>query len=172
MSLRRDVTLAARAKRAGASHSLRIVWEARRARIPVSLAFALVEQESAFRNIFGHDAGALPALKGKRVTKKRVGLLLASLGNGFASNGVGLTQLTSPEYIRRADRIGGAHIPKFQLRVGFGLVCDRTERFGLRDGLAAYNGGEGGRWRQAPQLYAQSVVRKRDRWHRVLTKGD
>ena len=53
----RDLVLARRAKRHGARYSLRIIREARRAGIPISLAFAIVEQESRFLNVCGHDPG-------------------------------------------------------------------------------------------------------------------
>jgi hypothetical protein len=57
----RDLLLARRAKRAGAAYALRIIWEARAAGLPISLGFAIVEEESsdrvtrAGRNVYGHD---------------------------------------------------------------------------------------------------------------------
>lgn len=168
MSLRRDLVLANRAKRAGAKHSLRIVWEARRAWIPVSLGFALVEQESGFRNIFGADQGSI--LKHEKVTKAKVTRLLRFVERGGPSNGVGLTQLTYPPYIRHANRIGGAHLPKYQLRVGFGALRDKIANHGTVPGLAAYNAGRP----DSPvgREYAIGVRAKQLRWHRILTKGD
>lgn len=170
LSLARDLQLARRAKKAGANYSLRIIREARRSRIPISLAFALVEQESGGRNIFGHDRGSLPELRGKRVTKRRVKRLLSSLTE-YASNGVGLTQLTYPPFIRQADALGGAHIPKYQLRVGFGQIRDKLMNYGSeRKALAVYNAGSASS--PAGLEYARQVLAKQKRWHKVLTNGD
>src|ERR1044072_2299001 len=104
---RQDLRYAARAKRAGAHHVLKTIQEARKARLPLSWAFALVEQESGFRNIFGHDSGSI--LKGRHVTKARVADLLRFTVAGGNSNGVGLTQLTWPPLIRKANAAGGGH---------------------------------------------------------------
>lgn len=155
----RDLTLARRANRAGAKYSLRIVWEARRARIPISLAFALVEQESNFRNVVGHDQGG--PHPGAAVTRQVVRDILASP----VSNGVGLTQLTWKPYIRKADSLGGAHRPKYQLRVGFRALADNVHRAGsLRSGIRAYNGSG-----PAADNYARQVLRKQAKWHSILT---
>lgn len=170
MSLRRDITLARRARAAGAKYALRIVWEARHAGIPVSLALALVEQESGFRNIFGADQGSI--LKHEKVTKAKVARLLAFVERGGPSNGVGLTQLTYPPFIRHANRIGGAHLPKYQLRVGFGALKDKLARNPKSwwGALATYNAGRP----DSPVglAYAGKVIAKQRRWHRILTEGD
>ena len=154
----RDLQLARRANRAGARHSLRIVWEARRAGLPLSLALALVEQESAFRNVVGHDPGG--PHPGAAVTRQVVKDILASP----VSNGVGLTQLTYKPYIRKADRLGGAHRPKYQLRVGFQALADNVHRAGsLRAGIKAYNGTG-----PAADNYARRLLHRQKKWHQVL----
>ena len=70
-----DLLYARRAKKAGANYSLRIIMEARRAGIPLSLAFAIIEQESNFQNVFGHDptifSGAGEVTKSKYLAYKR-----------------------------------------------------------------------------------------------------
>jgi len=166
MSVARDLQLARRAKKAGAQYSLRIVLEARRAGIPISLAFALVEQESGFRNVFGHDSQAWRPADGK-VTKSAVRHLLETVARGRPSNGVGLTQLTWPGFIRAADRAGGAHIPKYQLRVGFDHLVKCIQTFGVKRGLSVYNSGSPDN--PKGRAYARSVAAKAERWHRVLT---
>lgn len=166
----RDLQLAWRARRAGAKYSLRIILEARRTGIPLSLAFALVETESGFRNIFGADRGSI--LKHEKVTKKKVDRLLRFVAAGGPSNGVGLTQLTYPPFIKQANAAGGAHLPKYQLRVGFGALRDKIARHGgrVRPALAMYNAGRA----DSPVglSYADKVVAKQRRWHQVLVKGD
>lgn len=166
---RRDLQLARRAKRAGAKHSLRIILEARRAGIPISLAFALVEQESNFENIFGHDAGAWRPRNGK-VTRASVKELLRRVSLGGASNGIGLTQLTWPGYIRMADaRPGGAARVANQLRVGFTILSSHIHASGTRGGLARYNAGDP--WSLQGRRYAASVLDRQKKWHRVLTRS-
>ena len=48
----------------GGRHGALIVAEAERAGLSLSLACALVEQESSFRNVFGHDGVRNPIPKG------------------------------------------------------------------------------------------------------------
>lgn len=165
MSTTRDIDLARRAKRHGARYSLRIIWEARRADLPISLAFALVEQESAFRNIFGHDRGG--PFPGQQVTRERVQALLRHTAGGGTSNGVGLTQLTWPPLIREAERHGGAHTPRAQLRVAFSHLSQLIQTYGRADGIRRYNGSG-----PAAVAYSASVRNKAARWHRILTAGD
>src|SRR4051794_35266680 len=100
-----------------------IVEEARRAGLDLAVACALVEQESGGRNIFGcdhGDVGGQPPYCNQEVTQERVQALIASP----YSNGVGLTQLTYYAYVDEAEKLGGAHIPANQCRVGFGIIKD------------------------------------------------
>lgn len=153
---RRELAYAARAKRNGAHHVIKTVQEARRAGVPLSWAFALVEQESGFRNVFGHDSGSI--LKGLHVTKARVAALLNFVAQGGNSNGVGLTQLTFPPLIVEANRAGGAHRPRFQLRVGLKFFREVTG--GDYDRLAwKYNG---------DPAYQVRIKAKQRRWHKVI----
>lgn len=155
---RRDFIYAMRARRAGAHHCIKTVQEARCAGVPLSWAFALVEQESSFRNCFGHDSGSI--LKGLHVTKARVAALLHFVDHGGASNGVGLVQLTFPPLIREANRMGGAHKPRIQLRRGLRFFREVSE--GHYDRLAwKFNG---------DPAYQVRIKAKQRRWHNVLTK--
>jgi hypothetical protein len=166
MSLARDLQLARRAKQHGAHYSLRIVREARRAGLDISLAFALVDQESGFQNVFGHDAGAWRPKNGQ-VNRANVAELLRHVRAGQPSNGVGLTQLTFPPFIHQANALGGAHLPKYQLRVGFSRLAALIKHYGTRDGLAAYNAGSP--HTVLGQRYARSVQHKAALWHRRLS---
>jgi hypothetical protein len=171
----RDLLIARKIRRhTGKGNSLRLVWEARDAGISVSLACALVEQESSFDNVFGHDHDvAHPErdnpVRGGGVTQARYRELRRFVANGFHSNGVGLTQLTSVGFLDAADAFGGAWKPKHQLRVGFRTVSDHIRHFGgdERKGLAAYNAGPGN---IAGGLdYADSVLELKGKWHTRLT---
>src|SRR5688572_18605607 len=75
---------------------------------------ALVEKESAFENVFGHDAGSI--LHGLRVTRPRFFRLLAHIAKGGISNGVGYVQVTWPGFLKNSLRVWR---PKFNLRWGF-----------------------------------------------------
>lgn len=163
MGLARDLHLARTARANGARYSLRIIWEARRAGLPISLAFALVEQESAFRNIFGHDRGG--PFPGQTVTRSRVQALLRHVAGGGTSNGVGITQLTWPPLIRAAEKHGGAHTPKAQCRVAFAHLAELIRVHGKVDGIRRYNGSG-----PAAVRYSAVVRSKADRWHRILTR--
>lgn len=162
MGVARDLKLAYRAKRHGSRYSLRIIWEARRANIPISLAFALVEQESNFRNIFGHDRGG--PFAGQNVTASKVRQLISHVHRGGTSNGVGLTQLTWIGYIEQAQRRGGAHIPKHQLSVAFDALHNLIRRYGVHGGYKHYNGTG-----SAADVYADRLEARQRRWHRYLT---
>lgn len=161
----RDLLLARRANKAGAKHSLRIILEARRAGLEISLAFALVDHESGFQNIFGCDAGA-PYCHQKVTTAKVRHLLEKSV----TSNGVGLTQLTYKPFIARAESMpGGAAKIQNQLRVGFNDLAHLVHVNGTRDALAIYNAGTPNS--SVGRRYANTVLHGRDHFHAVLAKG-
>jgi hypothetical protein len=129
-------------------------------------AFALVEGESGFHNIFGHDAGGMWA--GRRVTRWKVAVMIAAVKRGHVSNGVGVTQLTSLDFLLAAQRSGGAHLVEPQLLVAFGLLSRLQRKHGHRGGFAAYNGGEGGMSFPGPQAYADHMTIRAERWLRVF----
>ncbi len=92
----------------------------------ISTAAALVEQESGGRNIFGCDWGSRwtwePPYCQVPVSRERVRALIRNYKAGGGANGVGLTQLTYMPYVYAAERMGGAHVPRYQMRVGFELL--------------------------------------------------
>src|SRR3954454_2227897 len=102
-----DNRLAARLRKHGVAMPLRIIREARRANLPLSLALALVEQESGFRNVFGHDptifvgAGTVTPLKYRKYKRAR-----GARGQG-GMQGVGPCQLTFWTFQDDADKLGG-----------------------------------------------------------------
>lgn len=151
--------------RGGNGYGRLIVQEARRADIPISLGCALVEQESGFRNVFGHDPVKFGQIRGGKVSRARFlrYRLLRKLGRGM--QGVGLTQLTWFEFQNQADKLGGCWKPTYQLRVGFRLLHDLIDKHGQADGIARYNGTGA-----AADRYSREVRAKQSRWHDRLTK--
>jgi hypothetical protein len=157
----RDLRLAAKARANGARYSLRILDEARRAGIPASLGFALVQTESGFKNIFGHDptifVGAGAVTKDKYLRYK-------ALRGHTRMQGVGLTQLTWWATQDEADKRGGCWVPRVQLRVAFEHLAALIKQFGPVEGIARYNGSG-----PAARRYSQLVRERADEWHRILT---
>jgi hypothetical protein len=160
-----DRELVRRARANGAQHAYRIILEARRAGIPLSWAFALIEQESGFRNIFGCDWGTPAGGKFRPpycrvpVTKERV----QALKRNRKPNGVGLPQLTDFAYVDRAERtkvsrVFGAHLPGNQIRVGMEVLKEKTG--GDMDLAWRYNGA---------REYQARIKAKQRRWHNILT---
>jgi len=137
----------------------------------VSTAAALVEQESGGKNLFGCDWGkqwtTTPPYCQIKVTRDRVKLLIENWRDGGGQNGIGLTQLTSMDYVMAAEKMGGAHLPRFQMRVGFKLLNDNINDMGFQAGAAAYNAGRGN-WRAVYNTYGASVVGLQQAWQRRL----
>lgn len=150
-----------------------ILNRARAAGLGIGIACTMVDKESDGRNIFGADWGQigvdeLPFAR-LPVTRARVQALLNHINAGGLSNGVGLTQLTFPPFIREAEARGGAHRPRFQLDVGFEIIRDLTNRHGIKNGFAAYNGGEGpGMFGSDAQKYGQDAVNVLATWRNRL----
>ena len=164
----RNRDLARLAKAAGANYSLRIILEARRANVPISAGFAIVEVETGDehgggRNIFGCDLGKRAGVPWchQRVTRARVQALIRHVRAGGTSNGVSPMQLTSLEYILRAERLGGAHIAANSIRVGMEVLREKTG--GDMDKAWRYNGG---------REYQEKFERAQRKWHRILTAKD
>jgi hypothetical protein len=157
---------------------LLIVQEAEHAGIAVSLGFALVEQETGFQNIYGHDGTAsVPAtlakgqlsseypVRGGHVTKANYAIYKKRRGTRGQGGmqGVGLTQLTYYTLQDEADAIGGCWTAKAQLRIGFAELASLIKAHGQHAGIKAYNGTG-----RAAERYAVMVQVKAERWHGAL----
>jgi hypothetical protein len=170
MTSARDLALTVKAKRHGARYSLRIVLEARRAGIPISLGFAFIEQESGFRNIWGSDRTASGECSGgicgnnqTVVTKARYLQYKKTRGH-LGMQGVGPAQLTWWEFQDAADKLGGCWVPKYNIRVAFGLIADLVKQHGMAKGIERYNGAG-----DAAVRYSRSVRDRQANWHQRLT---
>jgi hypothetical protein len=113
--------------------------------LPLSYGLALVEMESGFRNIFGHDpTRSIPARwYGTRVT---------------------VLKYRYYEFQDQADRIGGCHRPYPNLVVGFRILRSHINRLGKEKGAAAYNGTG-----DAAEDYGRRWVRRQQVWHERVT---
>ena len=84
------------------------VDRARAAGLGIGIACTMVDKESDGRNIFGADFGTIGVdevpFARLPVTRARVQALLNHINAGGLSNGVGLTQLTSPHSFGRLRR--------------------------------------------------------------------
>lgn len=132
-------------------------------KIPLSYALALVEKESGYTNVFGHDAVRNP-IKGGRVTFVRYRGYLAYRKRGWGCQGVGPVQLTYFAFQDEADRIGGCHKPYASMTVGFRLLKTLINQYGKEKGAASYNGTG-----PAAEAYGRDWVKKQAKWHDLVS---
>lgn len=148
-------------------NGLVIFEEAKGAGLELALAAALVEQESGGFNVFGHDHGIglpdRPPYSGHPVTKERVKALRDNGNYSHGMQGIGCVQLTWWEFVEEAEREGGAHLPRYQCRVGFRLLKDYVDRYPYLEALGAYNAGEQNR-RSVLRTYAAELAAKHEGW--------
>jgi hypothetical protein len=165
MGIVRDIALARTAKKHGAKYSLRIIQQARKSGIPISLGFAVIEQESGFRNVFGHDnTRSIPeSWKGTEVTREKYKFYKQNR-SAKGMQGVGPAQLTWWAFQDEADSRGGAWIPKHNISLAFDHLAALIKRNGTHDGLASYNGTG-----PAAEKYANQVEARAEKWHNWLT---
>lgn len=157
------LTYRRRARRHGARYAITIIRAAREEDIPLSIAFALCEQESSFRNVFGHDAGG--PFPGQKVTRARCDALIAHVRAGGVSNGVGFTQLTWVGYLLQAKHLGGLHKRRNQCRIGF-RALKHLRAINEGDWWGAYHdyNGDG----QHAVDYANMMTLRVEKWHNIL----
>lgn len=168
-----------------------IVREAERTNVRVSWLLALVETESSFRNVFGHDrlpgaarrgprqadgtrsdeamggkrAGGIPE-SWVRVTRARYAFYKLRRGR-WGAQGVGPCQLTWPGYQDLADRRGGCWRFAVNIAVGAEVIAGLVKQYGgWMAALATYNAGSPSS--AAGQDYARRVQARRQLWVRRL----
>lgn len=144
-----------------------IIEAAKRTRLSLADACALVEQESGGENRFGCDAGG--PFCHEDVTEERIQKLINQKGykTGDAPmQGVGLSQLTWYTFILEAEKLGGAHLPLNQCLVGFKLLRSYLNQYPRERAFASYNAGEGN-W-MAGRAYAAQVMAKARVWEERL----
>lgn len=138
-----------------------IAFACRQEKLRYALGFAMFEQESGFRVVYGHDAGG--RFPGARVTKSNYRLFRAWViaHSGEGANGVGLGQVTYWTYIR--DH-AGLWKPKVQVYLATSILADYVHRLGEFTGCGSYNGGEG----NPNETYAREVLERADKWRPLL----
>jgi hypothetical protein len=160
-----DGTVATAIRAAGGRWEDAIVREARRSGVPVSLVCAVIEQESGFRNVFGHDRVPNPVKSPPggllEVTEGRYRDYLRHRKLGHGNQGVGPMQLTWPGFQDRADDLGGCWRPEANIRVGAGVLADNVRKLGHERGVQKYNGAPG-------NAYATSVLKLERTWRARL----
>jgi hypothetical protein len=141
-----------------------IVEMARKWHLPISLGFALCEQETGFRNVFGHDpTKSIPdSWKGSPVTTEKYKRYRSNRSR-FGMQGVGVCQLTWWETQDVADRQGGCQRSGPNISVGFQTLAARVRAFGYVKGIERYNGSG-----PAAVAYSRTVRARADKWHRRL----
>lgn len=172
MALRRRRELS-RARKIAGDMAAEIFRAADRHNIGHALALALVQQESGFRNVVGHDRDRhgnliFPAKLGTvhvsealyrnyRRAAKKTGL----------PQGMGPAQLTSFGYQDMADRRGGTWNVRANLDVAMEILAGHIKALGLIKGVGAYNGGRGN-----PNIrYANQVLLRRHHIAKRLKGG-
>lgn len=134
--------------------------------LALSYCCALVEKESGFRNVFGHDpTRAIPSSwMGTRVTRAKYLYYKSRRKLGYGMQGVGPCQLTWYAFQDQADSLGGCHKPYPNMCVAFKNMKDLIAAHGVERGAAAYNGAG-----PAADAYGKDFVNKARVWHERLT---
>jgi hypothetical protein len=136
----------------------------------ISTAAALVEKESGGKNIFGCDFGERfttdPPFCQVAVTKERVKRLIDNFHQpppGIGANGIGVTQITSMDLVEEAEAMGGAHLVRHQMRVGFRFLNRLIALLGWREGAGVVGGGPGN-FLSVMETYGADMARKERQW--------
>ena len=184
----REREIAAVIRKHGGRYEEQIVAASASSRVPVSLICAVLEQETHFSNVFGHDDVANP-IKSPRGSNRPVTEALYKQyrhfrDKGLGCQGVGPMQLTSKFLQDAADEQGGCWRVGPNIRVGVARLATCIKEAGsVRGGLVRYNGGSAypdivlplqAKWRQRLGAAAGAVPR-RPRTFRVVKprmKGD
>jgi murein DD-endopeptidase MepM/ murein hydrolase activator NlpD len=158
-----DAALEAALRKAGARYETAIVRESKRSGVSLSVICAVLEAETGFRNVFGHDAVRNPIKSPPNgllaVTPELYRKYLGFRREGLGNQGVGPMQLTSPGLQDRADELGGCHKVGPNIRVGVEYLASNIKRLGLYHGVAAYNG---------TTTYADKVLGLEKKWRARL----
>lgn len=153
---------ARRARRAGVppGWASPTIEAAVKAKIPRSRGLALVQTESGFANVYGHD----PTIFGGagHVTEHNYARYKRERGR-TQMQGVGPCQLTWWELQDRADRMGGCWRPEVNMLVGFSHLRQLCREHDVATGIARYNGSGA-----AAARYSRLVRARERQWRKVL----
>jgi hypothetical protein len=160
----KDLALVPKLRKAGILMPVRCILAARKAGVPVSLAGAILLQESGGgANVFGHDPTIFTGAG--EVTREKYAAYKQQRGTA-RMQGVGPCQLTWWELQDEADRRGGCWRPLVNMQVAFAHLASLVAAHGLHDGVRAYNGSG-----PAAEAYARSVLGRKAKIDAVLGQG-
>jgi len=158
--------LAAAIDAGGGRYGRIIVREAKRSKLSVPLVCAVVDVESNFRNVFGHDGGPghtnpIKSPQGGTllVTKERYDRYVHHRDLGRGHQGVGPMQLTFGPWQDEAQKLGGCWKEEFNIHVGVKELAGLIRQHGEREGLRRYNAGASG-----GHEYPGIVLKAKRRW--------
>ena len=148
----------------GGNYAEHIIAASARTGVPVALICGVMEQETHFTNVFGHDKVSNPIKSppgsNRPVTEKLYKEYRKFRDQGRGCQGVGPMQLTDRGLQDRADRLGGCWKVGPNIQVGAEHLADNIKRHGgVRGGLVGYNGGSS---------YPDAVLPLRDKWAKRL----
>jgi hypothetical protein len=130
-----------------------------------ALGLALIQQESGFRNVFGHDpTSSIPrSWMGTLVTRAKYRVYRAARKLGRGMQGVGPGQLTWYETQDLADQRGGCWRREINIDVAIATLAARIRDYGYADGIRRYNGSG-----PAAERYSREVRARAAAWRRTL----
>jgi hypothetical protein len=137
--------------------------------LALSYACALLENESAGRNIFGADPGgnALPRTWfDTPVTRTKYTIYKMRRNLGMTPNGVGPCQLTSIGLQKDAEKAGGCWKPRHNMGVGFTFLRQLQDAHGSQGGFRAFNGSG-----PAAVAYGERAIRRAAEWHQRFVRA-
>jgi hypothetical protein len=105
------------------------------------------------------------------VTAERVEKLIWNFNQpprGTGQNGVGYCQLTTMSFVLQAQELGGAHIARTNMIVGFNLLNDLLAKHDYLNALEAYNDGNGS-FNDPENPYDVQFAAKHREWKSRLT---
>jgi tellurite resistance protein len=142
-----DKALAAAIRRNNGRYETAIIRASRKTKIPVAVLCAMVQHETGFRNVFGHDPVRNPVKSPPggllEVTEANYKRYLRFRNQGLGQQGVGPMQLTTGAYQDRADQLGGCWKPGPNIMAGAEALVGKIRQEGgnFWEGVRAYNGG-------------------------------
>jgi tellurite resistance protein len=142
----RNERVAAIIRKFGGRYEDHIIAASARTGVPVSLLCAVLEQETHFTNVFGHDKVRNPIKSppgsNRPVTEELYRQYKKFRDQGMGCQGVGPMQLTDRSLQDAADKLGGCWRVGPNIQVGADHLRNNIKRHGsVRGGLVGYNGG-------------------------------
>ncbi len=157
--------IAAAIRAHGGQYEAEILAASAATQIPVAFLCAVLDVETSFSNVFGHDGVANP-IKSPRgsnrpVTKDLYLQYKHFRDRGQGCQGVGPMQLTSKSFQDRADALGGCWLVGPNIRIGAEVIreCIAAAGGSVHGGFTRYNGAS---------VYADNMLKVIAKWQGFL----